>query len=100
MKLIITFSLFIFTNTLVLADTHVKGYTRKDGTYVEGYTRSNADAYRYNNQNSVSNGGSRRDEYSKHGATNKTNSTYGNYDNDIDGVSNPYDSQPESKKGF
>lgn len=41
-------------------------------------------------------GGSRRDEYSNNGATNKSNSSYGVYDNDKDGISNPYDRKPES----
>jgi len=31
------------------ADTHVRGYTRKDGTYVEPHMRSNADSSRFNN---------------------------------------------------
>ena len=92
---------FIYLLLLALntsAETHVKGYTRSDGTYVQPHTRSNPDSYRYNNRSSQSNGGNQRDEYS--GATNKSNSSYGSYDNDNDGVGNSNDSQPESNNGF
>ena len=98
MKLIHALLLVVISNA-ALADTYVKGYTHKDGTYVEGHTRSSPDQYRYNNYNSQSNGGSQRDEYSTYGATNKSNSSYGSFDNDKDGVSNPYDSNPESARG-
>lgn len=40
----------------------------------------------------------RRDGHGSNSATNKSNSSYGNYDNDRDGVNNPYDRNPESKK--
>lgn len=86
--------LALFTTTAI-AGTNVKGYTRKDGTYVQPHIRSNSDSNRSNNYNSKSNGGSQRDEYS--GATNKSNSAYGYYDNDNDGLSNKQDSKPESK---
>lgn len=82
------------------ADSYVKGHTRKDGTYVQGHTRSSPDQYRNNNRGSESRGGNKRDEYSSDGATNKSNSGYGFYDNDRDGVSNPYDRKPESKRGW
>ena len=98
MKLILALLLVLISSS-TLADTYVKGYTRKDGNYVEGHTRSSPDQYRYNNRNSESNGGSRRDEYSNYGATNKSNSSYGSFDNDKDGISNPYDSNPESARG-
>ena len=87
-------------STYALADKHVNGYVRKDGTVVQGYTRSSPDQYRYNNNSSQSNGGNKRDEYSTYGATNKSNSSYGNYDNDNDGVANPYDKKPESANGW
>jgi hypothetical protein len=90
----------ILTNTTAFADTHVSGHTRSDGTYVQGYTRSSPDAQRSNNYNSQTNGGHQRDEYSSGtGATNKSNGSYGARDNDRDGVYNPYDSKPESKRG-
>ena len=73
----------------------VNGYSKKDGTYVQGHSRSSADSYRYNNMGSQSYGGSQRDEYSSgSGATNKSNSSYGYRDNDNDGLSNSYDSNP------
>lgn len=95
--LIIAMSAF---STAALADTYVSGHTRSDGTYVQGYTRSSPDSSRSNNSGSQSNGGHQRDEYSSGtGATNKSNSSYGRRDNDGDGVSNPYDRKPESKRG-
>lgn len=97
MKLILALLLVTFTAT-TLADTYVKGHTRKDGTYVQGHTRSSPDSYRSNNLNSQTNGGTQRDEYS--GATNKSNSSYGLYDNDKDGISNSYDNKPESASGW
>lgn len=84
----------------VVAGTHVNGYTKKDGTYVQGYARSSPDQYRYNNNNSETNGGYRKDEHSNYGATNKSNSSYGGYDNDNDGISNSFDSNPEKKSGW
>lgn len=96
--------LFLALATLsgaVLADKYVNGYTRKDGTYVQGHTKSSPDEYRYNNKNSQTYGGSQRDEYSSGtGATNRSNSSYGWRDNDRDGVSNPYDRKPESKRDW
>lgn len=68
----------------------VKGYTKKDGTYVAPHYRSAPDSNRYNNYNSRSNGGSQRDEFDG-GATNKSNPGYNGYDNDGDGISNGFD---------
>ena len=96
--------LFLALATLsgaVLADKYVNGYTRKDGTYVQGHTKSSPDEYRYNNKGSQTYGGNQRDEYSSGtGATNKSNSGYGWRDNDSDGVSNPYDKKPDSRRGW
>ena len=83
------------------ADKWVKGYTKKDGTYVQGHMKSSPDSYRYNNKGSQTFGGSQRDEYSSGlGATNKRNPSYGYRDNDNDGLSNSYDRKPESKKNW
>lgn len=82
-----------------LAADHVNGYVKHDGTYVQGYTKSSPDAYRYNNQNSRSNGGTQRDEFNG-SATNKKNGAYGIYDNDGDGLPNAYDPKPNSKKNW
>jgi hypothetical protein len=84
-----------------LADKYVNGYYRKDGTYVQGHTKSSPDEHRYNNKGSRTYGGSQRDEYSSGtGATNRSNSSYGWRDNDNDGVSNSYDRNPDSKRGW
>ena len=96
----IIISAAILVSSTVFADTYVRGHTRSDGTYVQGHTRSSPDANRSNNRGSESMGGNRRDEYSTDSATNKNNSGYGYRDNDRDGVSNAYDRQPESKKGW
>jgi hypothetical protein len=88
-------------SSTALADQYVRGYYKKDGTYVQGHTKSSPDKYRYNNKGSQSYGGSQRDEYSSGtGATNKSNSSYGWRDNDSDGVRNPYDRKPDSKRGW
>jgi len=100
MKRLIICTIALLVTTSAFAGTYVQGHTRKNGTYVQGYTRSSPDAYRSNNRNSESNEGNRRDEYSNYGATNKSNSSYGSFDNDKDGVSNPYDRQPESGRGW
>ena len=90
----------IFSST-ASADKWVKGYTKKDGTYVQGHSKSSPDSYRYNNKSSQSYSGSQRDEYSSGmGATNKNNSSYGYRDNDNDGLSNSYDPKPESGKNW
>lgn len=81
------------------AGSYIRGYTKKDGTYVAPHYRSSPDAYRYNNRGSQSYGGSQRDEYSSGtGATNKSNSSYGWRDNDRDGRYNPYDRAPDVKR--
>lgn len=97
---VLLLALIMFSGTAI-ADKYVHGYTRKDGTYVQGHMQSSPDEYRYNNRNSQSYGGSQRDEYSSGtGATDKSNSSYGWRDNDSDGVSNPYDSKPDSRRDW
>lgn len=77
------------------AQQWVNGYYKKDGTYVQGHYRSSPNQYRYDNYGSRSNGGTQRDEYSSgYGATNKSNPSYGFYDNDNDGILN----QPARRK--
>ena len=99
MKRIAFITAALLISTTALADKYVKGYTKSNGTYVEGHYRSESNSNRYDNRGSESNGGSQRDEYSSgSGATNKSNSSYDWRDNDKDGVSNPYDSKPESKR--
>ena len=99
MKRALIFVAGILAAGAALADHHVQGYTRKDGTYVQGHTASDPDQNRYNNRSSESLGGTKRDEFSAGGgATNKRNPAYGAYDNDRDGLINPYDPKPESKR--
>ena len=58
----------VFITTIGLAATasagDVKGYIKKDGTYVAPHQRSNPDQYKFNNKNSESNGGNQKDEFS------------------------------------
>lgn len=101
MKRVILCAVGIFVVGSAFADHYVRGHTRKDGTYVQGHTASDPDQYRYNNRSSQTYGGTQRDEYSSGtGATNKSNSSYGWRDNDSDGVMNPYDRKPDSKRGW
>ena len=88
-------ALFVFAGFAVAQTHHVKGYTKKDGTYVAPHEASNPNSYRYDNRSSQTNGGSKRDEYSTTPATNRSNPAWGSADNDNDGVSNASDSTPE-----
>lgn len=58
----------VFMTTIGLVATasagDVKGYIKKDGTYVAPHQRSNPDQYKFNNKNSESNGGNQKDEFS------------------------------------
>lgn len=47
--LILTCILIASITTITFADVRVKGYYRKDGTYVQGHWRSNPDGNPYNN---------------------------------------------------
>jgi hypothetical protein len=97
MKLfVIAFSLLAFAGVATAQSHHVKGYTKKDGTYVAPHEASNPNAYRYDNRSSQTNGGTKRDEYSATPARNKSNPAWGSADNDADGTLNAQDSTPES----
>ena len=85
---------------MACSGSYVKGHTRSNGQYVQGHTKSSPDQYRHNNRGSKSQGGAKRDEYSTHSATNKSNAGYGWRDNDRDGVNNAFDRKPESKKAW
>lgn len=52
-KIILYLLLFISTNTF--GQVRVKGYFRKDGTYVQPHTRTSPDGYKYNNYSSYGN---------------------------------------------
>lgn len=96
-----TMAIIIIASSSASAGKYVSGYTKKDGTYVQGHYKSEPDQYRYNNLQSQTYGGKKRDEFSSGtGATNKSNSTYNIRDNDSDGLYNPYDSKPEKKSSW
>ena len=48
-RLIVVFLALLFSATLALADTYVRGYYRKDGTYVEPHYRSDANSSKLDN---------------------------------------------------
>ena len=85
---------FVLLPTLLLArDVHVKGYYRKDGTYVRPHIRSAPDSYKSNNygpsrnSNQLMNPRSR--DYDRDGTPN-----YLDRDSDNDGVSDDSDRNP------
>ena len=54
MKLLITL-LMLSVTTSTLAGTYVKGYVKKDGTYVEPHYRSSPDSSKFNNYSTEGN---------------------------------------------
>lgn len=54
MKLLLPL-LFVVISNVALADTHVRGYTRQDGTYVEPYYRTDANSTKYDNYSTKGN---------------------------------------------
>lgn len=50
MKILILLALLFFNSLYLFAkDVSVKGYYRKDGTYVQPHVRSSPDSYKWNN---------------------------------------------------
>lgn len=89
-KYFILLSFFIFSIGS-LADTYVKGYTRRDGTYVRPHIRASPDSFKWNNY-----GPSKRDselmnpklrDYDRDGIAN-----YLDHDDDNDAISDDRDS--------
>ena len=54
MKLILTLLLVVLSNAAI-ADTHVRGYTRQDGTYVEPHYRTDSNNTKYDNYSTKGN---------------------------------------------
>ena len=85
-------AIFLATvSTVALADKHVNGYTRKDGTYVQPYTRSTPDSNFSNNYSSQGNTnpstgsrGSERNEYSNPPAYQQSSPLYNPYERNYD----------------
>lgn len=74
MKKIIT-TILLLSTIQAIAQTQVRGYTRKDGTYVAPHTRTAPDSNKWNNYGS------------------KSSNSYGSKDRDSDndGIYNQYD---------
>lgn len=69
---------------LVVADTYVNGYTRKDGTYVKPHYRSKSDGNVYNNWSTKGNvnpytGKAGTRNPTNYGSSNSGKSNYGSY---------------------
>lgn len=75
-KIILAVSVLLFLATSVSAEW-VRGYTRKDGTYVQPYQRSSPDNYKWNNYGPSTNYYDKTNPYSR--------------DSDKDGVPNYLD---------
>ena len=83
--------LLVFPSVVLAKDVHVKGYYRKDGTYVRPHIRSAPDSYRWNNYGPSRNSGElmspRLRDSDGDGSPN-----YMDHDDDNDGISDEYDS--------
>jgi len=91
-KAIIVVLCFTFFATLAMAgSTTVRGYTRKNGTYVESYQRTTPDSSRTNNYSYPGNYNPNTDSY-----TPRSNSPRENYPSNP----NPYDKPTSSSSGF
>ena len=87
---------FVLSPALLFArDVHVRGYYRKDGTYVRPHVRSSPDAYKWNNYGPSKNSSQlmnpRSRDYDGDGIPN-----YLDRDSDNDGVLDDFDKNPYS----
>ncbi len=80
MKFITLFLALIFSFAAIARDVNVRGYTRRDGTYVAPHVRSAPDSTRTNN----------------YGDRTPQSQTYSDRDKDNDGVYNQYDSDDDN----
>ena len=84
--LIITAFFAISTVSICFADVYVKGYYRKDGTYVPGHYRSSPDGNPWNNWSTKGN----VNPYTGKKGYKNPYSGNGGYSNPYQGYSNPY----------
>lgn len=105
MKRLIVLAALLSVFGTSFADQSVRGYTRKDGTYVQPYMRSSPDSQRWNNYSSQGNTnpytgqrGYERNEFSNPPAYNNRPNTYSTpptysnpYENNL--YNNPYNNQ-------
>ena len=92
---ILTFSFILVFSSLSYADTHVKGYYRKDGTYVKPHVRSDPDGKKWNNYG-PKDGNKDYDEKSGSDIFNDPKSK----DNDDDGTPNYLDQDDDNDSIF
>lgn len=88
MNKIIALVITLYATLSFAADTYVRGYHRKDGTYVKPHVRSKPDAYKWNNY------GSSRSSPGYNSNTSYTNPY--TRDSDRDGISNQYDTDDDN----
>ena len=79
MKSIILFLAFVLSLAAIARDVNVRGYTRKNGTYVPPHVRSAPDSTRSNNYGSKSSGSMGLYDRDK-----DRDGIYNQYDNDDD----------------
>ncbi len=88
-----TIALILTAIPISAGDVHIKGYYRKDGTYVSPHIRSSPDQYKWNNYGPSKNDNELMNpkvrDYDKDGAPN-----YLDKDDDNDGIGDDYDHNP------
>jgi len=87
---IVLMILFIIPIVVFAKDVYVKGYHRKDGTYVRSHIRSSPDSYRWNNYGPSRNSGELMDPQLRDNDRDGT-PNYLDQDDDNDGIYDDYD---------
>ena len=84
-KIVAFFLLSFLCSEYIMAQVHVQGYHRKDGTYVKSHYRSSPDSSPYNNYSYPGN----TNPYTGKVATGNTDTYLKNYSNNSSTYSNP-----------
>lgn len=86
-RFILGLMILCFTTVSLAKTVHVKGYTRKDGTYVRPHIRSSPDSVKWNNYGSSSTSVSKdRFSYEDRDQDRDGIPNYRDHDDDNDGV--------------
>jgi hypothetical protein len=89
--IVIVLGILLILPSLALAkDVHVKGYYRKDGTYVRPHIRSAPDSYKWNNYGPSGNSGELMNPRSRDSDGDGI-PNYLDSDDDNDGIADDYD---------
>ena len=95
-KIFIVLCLLGFANVCI-ADVHVNGYYRNNGSYVQPHYRSNPDGYSYNNYSNTRN--NYNSSFSNSNNYTDYSRSYGNYDN-YNSSKARYGTSPSTNLGF